>query len=43
MAKEERDNTIPSCSQVTAQIAKPAGIKGHCDQVAGFIVIGLAI
>lgn len=22
---------------------KPAGIKGHCDQFAGFIVTGLAI
>lgn len=42
-AKEEYGNTVSSCSQVTPQAAKPAGIKGHCDQSAGFIVIGLAI
>ena len=29
--------------ELKPQTAKPAGIKGHCGQFAGFIVTGLAI
>lgn len=43
IAKEECDNTVSSCSQVKSQTAIHAGVKGHCGQFAGFIVMELPI